>query len=200
MRTRFLLLIAAVCAACERPATPPAAPRAPVGLLVRAGELIRAEYVDSALMASADPWPEAQARARELWLRYGSAGMDSVAILVSNRAAPAPGLTMGTSFFHFVPDALGRPADSVPASATDPSRPVELEMRAGYVRAVYVDSVLLAGPSSPDQNARMLALGRQVLRQLGAPADSVQIAITDGAVPERRRVWSTFPVAVLHEP
>ena len=72
-------------------------------------------------------------------------------------------------------------------------------MRAGYVRAVYVDPVLAAGSSSQDQDARMRALGRQVLRQLGAEADSVQVAITDGALPERQRVWSTFPIAVLRE-
>jgi hypothetical protein len=200
MRASLLLLLALACAACaeSRPSAPN--PREPVSVYLRSGEFVRAEYVDSAWAASPDIATEARTRALGLLRRYGTPGLDSVVVRVSNRAEVVRDVgPKSTSNFRFTRAELGAAAPSAEA-ADDPSRPVELEMRSGYVRAVYVDPVLAAGLPSQDGDARMRALGRQILRQLGTEADSVTIAITDGARPEHRRVSSTFAIAVLREP
>lgn len=183
MRAGLLLLLAVASAGCaDSPDSPD--PRRPVSLYLRAGEFLRAEYVDSAWMASNDPEPEARTRALALWRQYGTAGMDSVVLRVSNRAELA--MNAGpkyTRFFRFAPAELGGGAPSE-AGTPDPARPVVLEIHPGeYIRAEFVDSALVKAAQLEDRHDEFLVRARQVWGEHGAPVDSVIVGVSNYAEP-----------------
>jgi hypothetical protein len=179
----LLLLLAAASAGCADSPAPPD-PRRPVSLYLRAGAFLRVEYVDSAWMASNDPRAEARTRALALWRQYGTAGMDSVVLHVSNRAELA--MNAGpryTHFFRFTPGELGGAAPSA-ARAPDSARPAVLEIRPGeYIRAEYVDSALVKAAQFQDRHDEFLARARQVWGEHGAPVDSVIVGVSNFVEP-----------------
>lgn len=150
-------------------------------MYVRTGEFLRAEYVDSVWMASIDPRMEARTRALELWRRYGTPGLDSVVVWVSNRAEMEYGADKVTLWFPFTETEL----HGAPSSVTllpDPTRPVEVEIEGGYIRAAFIDSALVDAVD-PYQRARMRILARQVWGRYGAPVDSVIVEVSNRAPP-----------------
>lgn len=183
MRARFLLLLAATWAAsgaCADPPSPPD-PRRPVSLYLRTDAFLRAEFVDSAWLASDDPQREARTRALALWRQYGTPGLDSVVLHVSNRADLAG--TRWTRFFGFTSAELGGTTRSGVA-VEDPARPVALEIRPGeYIRAEFVDSALVKASEREDRRDLFLARARRVWGEHGAPVDSVIVAVSNYAEP-----------------
>ena len=180
MRVVLTLLSIVVVAGCVDRAAP-TDPRRPVSLYLKTGEFLRAEYVDSVWMASIDPQVEARARAMELWRQYGTPGLDSVVVWVSNRAEMEYGADKVTLWFPFTEAEL----HGAPSSVTllpDPTRPVEVEIESDYIRAAFIDSVLVDA-EYPHQREQMHALARQVWGRYGAPVDSVIVEVANRAPP-----------------
>lgn len=184
MRTRLFLLLAAASAACAD-APPPPDPRQPVTLYLRPGEFMRAEYVDSALMASPGLEPEARTRALGMWREHGAMGLDSVVVHVSDRAEATPMTPpLVTRIFAFTSEELGGAPGGSPAPALDPRGPVALEIHPGeFVRAEFVDSAMVAAMQRGHRRELMLPLARQLWTEHGASVDSVIVGVSNYAEP-----------------
>ena len=187
MRTRLLLLLtvaSTVSAACADSPRPPD-PREPVSVYLRSGEFLRAEYVDSALLASPGLEPEARTRAEGVWRKFGTADLDSVVVHVSNRAEVTPSApSRVTRIFRFTREELGGAPGGSVASAAGQRRPVALEIHPGdFIRAEFVDSAMVNAMQREHRRDLMLPLARQVWTEHGAPLDSVVVAVSNYAEP-----------------